>query len=801
MWKNYIVIALRELRGHAAQTTISVAGLAIGLAACLLILAHIRFETGYDHWVPDVERIYSFSARAEIQRSSDHVIIYGSAPYAAVLVFPEQVPGVEAGAVMAREEALFLKEGTAQDFEVISATPSFLDFFPLATIAGDPKRALADPGSAVLTSGAAERLFGRVDVLGRALETAGGERYKVAAVVRDLPQQTHFEADILLPFRPDPDAPLWEQSGLQQVYLTLAPGADAERVRRDLEAIIRENMAAPDFMGETVETDYTALLCPLAELHTTRGLCNMLGKPAADPDQLSAFGAIGAVILLLAIVNFANISASRSSGRRREVAMRKALGATRVQIAGQFVSESVLIAMMALTLGIGLAELANPAYSTLIGRNEPLALFAESGALIGIVLLALLAGISGGLYPAALSLRMRPASIFAGIGPPKARPWLSNALIGIQFVAGVALGVATLISHQQFRYLQSADLGFDPRDVVIVNGDHDDGEAVRALFSALQQETSFSTVALASSGPAMQGMLFAPVAATAEAAAETMEILYVTEGYFDVFGIDVRLAPGVDGLEQRWREGAVIVNEKAAARLGFARPQDALGEFVYRETDGESEPLEIIGMTRDLYLRSIQSSPQPAVFHPAKSDAPTNYLVGRIAADRSDDALTAIDRLWREVEAVVPVTSYFASDRLATTYFETLRRNRLAFAFATGIAITIAVLGLFGMAAHVVERRTHEVAIRKVLGARTLTILNLLLWQFARPVLAATVLGWAAAFYFMNSWLEEFSTRIDLGFWPFLLAGASALVIALFTVSGHAVRVARTHPALALREE
>mgnify|MGYP005840378449 CR=1 FL=1 len=800
MWKNYLVTALRELHKSALHALIGISCLAVGLATCLLILAHIDYELGYDTWAPAAERIYSFTARAEIQRSPEQLIIYGSSPYAAAIIFPEQVPGIEAGALLAQDDRRILEDGQAADLKVVSVTSSFFDFFPLPVISGSLKDAAATPSDIIMTRRTAMRLFGGTDIIDQSLETAGGDIFRVGAVVEDVPDQTHFNADIFLPYAPPPDSSAWKQSGTQQVYLELSPDADTEQIQVALEGILQDNLSPPDFGGASLSKDYTALLCPLSDLHFRRGLCNMLGKPPEDRDRLLAFGIIGGAILVLGIINFSNIAASRSLGRMREIALRKVVGATRIQIAGQFFAESVAIALMALMAGLLLAQLAQPAYATLIGRAETFSLLEASDPLFGLLLLTLIAGVAGGIYPTLLGLRIRPV-IASNSTRNGNKPWLQTLLLGAQFIAGVTLGVGALVVNAQFLHLQSMDTGFDPRNVVVIDGVHEDGAAIRALLPALEQEASIDSAALTSGGPGLSGMQFILFSGDAAGDPEPMEILSVTPGYFDAFRIDVRFASGMPDWRMRWREGGVIVNETAARRLGFPAPEAALGAYLYSPDGDEKRSLEIIGVVNDMYMHSIQSQPQPAVFQPAPTGGRIRHLIVRITEGRTEDALATIDSLWAEAEPVMPVRRAFLADLLAARYFDELRRIRLAIALATAVAIAIAVLGLFGLASLIAQRRLHEVAIRKILGATTPMILRHMLWQFLWPVLAACMLGGVAAYLLLGDWLKGFAVRIDLTPWPFLLAGLAALGIALVTVAGHALNVARTHPALALREE
>ena len=827
MWRNYLTVGLRALLHHKTYAFINIFGLAIGLAACLLLLLYVRYETGYDRWLPDAERVYQVQSigideGVRTPQQAAHGVITESLPQA----FPE----IEAIARIEGDQPVFLIDGEPRFFDMHYADPNLFQILQLPFLRGDPRRALESAEALVLSRSQAMNMFGSIDVVGRTVTgIRRGERYeqRVTGVFEDIPGNSHL--DIRMVGRITEQ--MKEECGWGCVngfvYLKLRPGADAEAINRRLPEWERRSIPPVNVGGSRVsEGDlFDWRLVNVRDVHLS-GAEGEETRPGNDRRTIVTFAVVALLILGMAAVNFVNLATARAGQRAREVALRKVLGARRRQLVAQFLGESLLITAAATLLALAAAELALPFLSTFLGAELDLAYLGEGGMLLPIVALWLAVGLAGGLYPAFYLSRYQPGEVLKAnrsSAEPIGTGRLRSALVVAQFAVSIALIVCTLIVYAQTMFARRTDIGFERTGLIQISNAN--RAAVVPVVEALQREIvrvdGVTSVAGASITAASGNTTTTNVRVPGRSEAVTVGNYSVSPDFFRTMNIRPlagRLLSRSFANDNAWtpyepEEAAaaaqraivgrgvnIVVNREAAVRLGLGTPQQAVGRQLQLDFFGEEVgllPATVVGVVENSRFRSLREPVEAMIFH---DRGIYRSLAIRFRSSDPEGVRQRIGAVWRRMVPDVPYEAAFADEQLAELYRTEAARGQ-TFAGFSLLAVLIACLGLFGLAAFTAERRTKEIGIRKVFGARSRDIVRLLAWQFSKPVILANIIAWPAAWWVMRDWLNRFDARIDLGPGPFVLAGLIALVIALGTIVGHALKVSRTHPIHALRYE
>lgn len=813
MLGNWIMVALRNLLRHKLYTTINVLGLAVGLAAALLIGIFVRHELSYNRMFDAAGDTWRVIRADHMSGREPEMTGAQSMPTAPALKqkFAEIVTTVRVGRT--REIVRKGDESIHQMFN--PADPDYFRIFNWPFLAGNPETALAQPNSTVLTKSVATKLFGDQDPMGRTLTLAGGIVLTVTGIIIDPPSNVTERPEALVsistPLRQvERTRDSWNNSWIS-TFILLAPGTDRARISADLVDFMQQNRPGLSDDG----ADYRAVLSlqSLLDIRTEP----IAGDGGTDMSVISGLVALAALILAIAGINFINLSTARATLRAREVALRKTLGARRRLIVVQFLAESLLLTLLAGLLAMALVELVmNPFQQALDIRLDKQ--FHGLPVLGGLTLaLSLLLGLLGGLYPALVLSGFRPAQVLRGGKSDGAGGrMLRTALVVAQFTVAIGLSAGTLVVLEQTRYASSQHLGFDKENVVLLRGVDSPSLAgkVDTLKERLRGDPGIVAVAGAPWAPSDASERTSSYKHTGDTQAETMTVRTdpVDYGYFEVLGATVLagrtfdkargtdeakfVAPGGERVEGR--TAATVLSISAVRQFGWASAADAIGRTIQYPQDEGDITLNVIGVVADLQYKSARSSTVASIYHAEPGEVGT--LLIRIRPDAAPGVLNRIDSLWREMAPDVPVRRQFLDERVNQLYADDIRHGKLFAAFA-GLAVLIACLGLFGLAAFTAERRTKEIGLRKVLGASVPDIVRLLVWQFSQPVLIANLIAWPLAWYGLSQWLAGFAYRVDLNPLLFLAAGAGALLIAWVTVAGHAARVAVEKPVRALRYE
>lgn len=832
MFANYLRVAYRNLVKNPLYSAINIAGLAVGLAACILISLFVRDEYSYDkHW-EHADSIYRLNTTIAIPGREPFVTVVTQGPARAALqaYFGEELEAITRFQPMSP----VIRYGDRAFAEDVHWTdPDTARMFDLEIIAGDIDQALGDNASLAVNESFAIKHFGTTDAVGEVVNIRSRELerdFRVGAVFRDLPHNTVLDFQVLAMIDEDdwvhaPELFTSWFSVNNTLFFQLRKGSSIQRVSDQLNAFTDANIQIPRGAfadGEVRSSDYISYTAqPLRDIQLNPvGVGEM--KPTGDKNQVALFAAIAALTLLIGCINFMNLATARSTQRAREVALRKVLGASRRQLVLQFLGESTLIALAGLLVGVVLVELVLPSYSAFLGKE--LALSYTSFATLGLLMaLVAIVGLLGGVYPALVLSGFRPARVLKANRSMESSgsAALRSLLVIFQFTVSIALIVATTIVFGQMRYATSMDPGFNKDGLLAIEGTGRSGAAEQqsALIAELKAQDGVRVVSASSEMPfnTTEDNTSVRIPGNPEAGSILIGLLRVDYDFFDALGsrliagrsysreyaID-RFPDSSDYRGDSQPAGNIIVNEAAVRRLGFGTPEQALGRGITismgnADSDDVNGLLTIVGVVRDMNLQSLKSVIRPEVYF--ATDEPQSYLMLRYEGD-PQRVVERTRSVWTSLFPDIPFEYAFV-DEVAAEEFRQEQNVATMLGTFSLLAVVIACLGLYGLASFTAERRTKEIGIRRVLGAKISNIVGLLLWQFSKPVVLANLIAWPIACWSMLRWLENFPYRIDA--WLLLpaclFAGAVALAISWLTVGGNAARVARRSPVEALRYE
>ncbi|MBJ7415319.1 MAG: ABC transporter permease [Niveispirillum sp.] len=830
MLRNWIMVALRNLLRHRLHALLNLSGLAVGLAACLLILLYVRNETGYDRFFKDADRIYQATIEWHVPGRKPERNAYTQMGFGPA--FKNAHPDVEDFTRFLQSRAI-ISVGDRQFYEwTFTVDPTFLRIFDFPLLAGDAATALTDPYSVVLTEEMARKYFGDAPALGQTLTLDHKYELKVTAVVASLPRNTHLDFGVLLPMGHPAGTWMIEQeknwgNTQGQTYLRLKPGASVEPLRAGMQEWVKRTFTPLQTPQGPIDLSALAFpgLRPLTSIHTEP----MGGDvtPGVSQTELTIFTAVAFLVLIIACINFMNLATARATQRAREVSVRKVVGASRAQLVSQFLGESVLMTLFALLLAIALVEVSLPGFSTFLGKELVLD-FSRDPLLLPLLLgLVLLVGIGGGAYPAFLLSSFNPAQTMksAGSGTSGGSGRLRTVLVVVQFAISITLMVATSVVYGQFIYAQHKNLGYDTENVVIVGHFLDEGvrEKRETFMDMLRADPNVAGVGVAAHIPGDGGennTVIEPLTGT-KPEQHVMRQDSVGPGFFEALGMHMVAGrtfdrtratdlvqrpdwmkenkPPPEGTKEVLLPMGVVLNESAVKALAYESPTAALGQQV-KIMDNMTTYLmgTVIGVVADFHYRSVHE-PIRAVMY-ISDEGRHHAMAIRAKAGKLQAVVDKIDRTWAELIPDRPIERSFFDVNIANQYQREQKTSQMFATFA-GLAIFISCLGLYGLASFTAERRTREIGLRKVLGASVPDIVRLLVWQFSKPVLVANLIAWPVAWFCMDRWLSDFTYRIDLNPLLFLGAGSVALAIAWVTVGLHAARVAQAKPVKALRYE
>ncbi len=816
MQHNYLALALRNLRKNGKYTFINLVGMTVGMACCFLILTYLRYERGFDTFFPKGDRLYRVNYRADF---GEEPMNLNQVPAPIGPAMPDYFPQVEATVRLFPRSISVREPQSDRQFEMentLFADSTVQDVLGLHYLYGDPETALDAPFSMVLTDETALRLFGTEQVIGRQVRVANEAMFTVSGVVRRLPHQSHLEFDMLLPFRNIPDTePASARDNVRNAmtanwlasytftYVILKKGTSPEAVNTMFPAFIKKHGHA-EFVDKQ-----TFSLFPVRDIHQYSAIPDEI-MATANPTYLRIFGIVGFLILLIAVINFVNLSTAVYLDRTKEVAVRKALGASRSALVGQFLSETMLLSFLAFLPAMGLLFVLIPMFNAQNDKYITFNLMQDWQLTLSFVGIFLLTGLLAGAYPALFASRFQPGEVFqknSATGASGGGQWLRKSLITIQFAVSIALLCGTLIMLSQLRFWQNMPLGFDAEQIISVPlssanlntvfspGDSTIRRRMNAFDELALQNPGVSEVTIASSMPGFQAPFF-PISTDKIRLEDNVFLASISVDYDfpETFKLKMLAGREFDKSYGTDHINSFVLNEMAVRTLGWATPEEAIGQNV---TSGGKQG-KVIGVVNNFNTSGLQTALNPVILDVAPGKF-TAFAV-RLKGKNPQAVIADIEKAWKEFFPEKAFDYTYLNDDLQESYVQEARMMQLSADFA-GLTILLACFGLFGLVDFTVRQRRKEIGVRKVLGASVVSVVGLLSKDFLQLVLIALVIATPVAYWAMSHWLADFAYRIDIQWYVFVLAGALAAVVAFLTVAGQTVKAAVANPVKSLRSE
>lgn len=807
MFKNFIKIAFRNLLKHKSYSLINISGLTIGMTCCILILLFVQNELTYDKHHENAERIYRVAVEADFGGNHFDMVV-AAAPLAETVV--KDYPEVEAATrFRTRGDHLVRKEGVHDTFkeeDVVYADGDIFKVFTIPVFEGNPERALSEPNTVAISRNIAAKYFEHDSPIGQTL-LMDSKPHEVTAVFEDMPHNSHFHFDFLLamPGLEESKNGMWLSNNFQ-TYLLLSKSADKTALEAKFPDMIRNYMGpqVEQYMGKSFDDamgkdlSMRLYLQKLTDIHLRSDLIAEF-EPNGNIHYVYIFTAIAFFILLIACINFMNLSTAKSAGRAKEVGIRKVVGSFRRQLVGQFLAESVMMSLLGLAFAIGLVELLLPVFN-LVADKELVTNYIQNWPMLVIMFGIMLAvGIGAGSYPAFVLSSFQPVSVLKGeVSRGEKSGKLRSALVIFQFAASVILIIGTLVVLRQLSYIQNKSLGFSKEQVIILHDAYGLDNNLQAFKNEVLRHTQIKSATVSGYLPVSSNRSntgFWPEGKSPGENAVSMQIWEVDEDYIKTMGMEIK--QGRDFSREFGTDSSgVILNENALGLFGFKEP---IGKRIYTwGRDAKTiEEFTIVGIVKNFHFESLKENITALGMHVGKSTGSISFKfeVGNVAT-----LIGFLEKTWQEFGPGQPFAYSFMDDRFAEMY-EAEQKIGHIFSLFAGLAIFTACLGLFGLASYTAEQRTKEIGIRKVLGASVPGIVVLFMKEFIRFVFFASVIAAPVAWYLMQKWLANFAFRIELGAEIFIMASLLALGIAIVTVSFQAVKAAVSNPVNSLKYE
>lgn len=819
MLKNYFKVAFRSLLKRKGYSLINIFGLATGMAVCLLIVLFVQSEISYDQHHTKGENIYRVALdRIYPGRTSSYAMIPQSIGPAIQAEFPEVKECTRVFNFTRGVGNFFMRVGdkTYEEKAVLSADSNFFRVFTGEFLTGDAATALQQPNSVVLSESTAKKIFGSAQAaMGKQFESDFDQNnsFLVTGVCKDWPQNSHFTFNVLLsvtgfPFIREPNY----TSFSAHTYLLLHPGADAEVLQRKLPLIIEKYVAGAiegsfaqsyeDF--KKAGNGYHYFFQPLQKIHL---ISDLEAEHSANGSLKSVyiFGVIAIFILFLACINFINLSTARSVERAKEVGIRKTFGSEQKALILQFLVESVLIALFALVLSLALMFVLLPLFNQLSGRQLTFGYLLNPLFLVVLLLFAILVGVVAGLYPAFVLSSFRPVTVLKGRFQSNRKGLLlRNGLVVFQFAISIILMISAIVVNQQMQFMLGDRLGFRKDQIVLIERADLLDTKTETFKTEMLKIPGVELVSGTTSMPGTENFFGTTWQKEGSKEALTGRGLVADQNFAKTLDLELKEGRffskefGTDTL-------AVVLNEKAAEELGLgANPIGARltspDEF-FNAPDGKPLVYTVVGVLKDFHYQSLHQKISPLVINnSARGGGAHSLMAVRISADHFQSAVNSIETKWREFVKDRPFHYNYFDQTLAEQYLSEKTTQKIFTVFSS-LAILIACIGLLGLVAYATQQRKREISIRKVLGATSTNIVNMLSKDFLKLVFLASLIGLPVAWWGMHRWLEDFAYRTDISWWVYLLAAFGAVLIALITVSFQSVKAAMTDPVKNLRAE
>ncbi|MCB9277853.1 MAG: ABC transporter permease [Lewinellaceae bacterium] len=812
MISNYFKIAFRNLLKNRGYSFINLFGLTVGLTCCTVIGFYIWNELSFDRYNANADRIWRLSREFFNRDGSMSLHLGHVAPPVAPLLkndFPdieETTRLFQYTGTFRKDEQLFIED------QLFVAEPNFLKIFTVPLVSGSPETALNEPYALMLSETTAKKYFNGADPVDQTLRLDGRFLFKITGVFKDFPYNSHFHPDMLASFATLRDTLIYGEEQLRtnwsnnafSTFLLLPKGYPADRLEAQFPAFLDKNMPRSNSANNTSKpSDRTSLhLQPLTDIHLRSHLDSEI-EENGDISRVYIFAVIALFVLFIACINYMNLSTARSMTRAKEIGIRKTVGAFRKEIAAQFLTEAVVLVLVSTVLATGLALLVLPFINSLLGQELQITHSMWLTLPLAILGMAVITGLLAGLYPAVVLSGFRPIQVLKGGSFERGKGGnMRKILVVGQFAVSAGLIIATLVVFRQLKFMQDKSLGLNKDHIVTMNFYTPLAAKYESFRNELLANPAVRNITRSTRLPSTR-LLDSYGSAKAQLEGDSLEqrevdLKFITVDHLFAPTYELELAAGRNYLEDQGsdRFESFIVNEAAARGIGWQSPEEAVGKRIqYGGRDAR-----IVGVYKDFNFESLHQDILPMIFFIPRDSTFFNDLSIKIDGTRTAEALDHIKKTWQTFLPDFPFDYQFLDQQYGRLYEAEQRQGRVFIGFAL-IAILIACLGLFGLAAFVAQQRVKEIGVRKVLGATTAGIVGLLSRDFLKLVLVALVIAVPLSWYLMNHWLQNFAYRIGISWWIFALAGVLAVLIAFVTVSFQSIRAALVNPVESLRSE
>ena len=806
MFRNYFKIAIRNLRKQKGFSAINIFGLAVGLATCLLISLFVIDELSYDRYNEKAERIYRIESNARINGNGFNTI---TTPFPLGIALVKDYAQIEKAVRLVNMGDILVKKDkeTIVEHGAVFADANLFEVFTLPLITGNPQTALTQPNSMVISETMAKKYFNSTDVLGKTLLTGNTINYKITGVMKDMPVQSHFHFGFIkaLSELEKSRSDEWLSNDCV-TYLLARRGSDEKTINRFVLATARKyvspqwqavfHSSLDDMIKNGNYINYPTIALTKIHLHS-----NMPDEfePNGNIQYVYIFIVIAIFILLVACINFMNLSTARSAGRSREVGVRKVLGSRRINLVSQFLTESILTSYIAMLLAIVIASLLLPYFNQVSGKKIVLGLFSKPWLIPSLLGSSLIVGLLAGSYPAFYLSSFQPIQVLKGkIASGFKSGWLRNSLVVFQFAIAILLIVGTLVIYSQLNYVRNKDLGYNREQVLTLQNINSLGTHAKAFRDEILRLPGIVNATMTKNLP--NGKDYGRDGFSKDASLKLNETVILEYWHIDadfIPTLGMEMAKGRNFSSQLPTDtSCALINETAARLLGF---KDPLNKTVYAMGFDPAIAYRIIGVVKDFHSASLHNKIAPILFNLAEERSAISF---RFRTKNIPGLIEQIESKYHGIGNMAgqPFIYSFMDDDFNRLYQSDQRTGKIFISFAV-FAIIIACIGLFGLVTYAAEQRTKEIGVRKVLGATVSHIVGLLSKDFLKLVLIAIIIGFPISWWGMSKWLEDFAYRTNISWWIFAIAALLTIMITILTVSFRAVKSALANPVTSLRSE
>lgn len=809
MIKNFFVTAIRNIKRDFLSTLINVTGFTFGITCCILILVFIQNEMSYDNFHVNIDRIYRLNMKFNVGANKFNVDM-APIPLAEELVseYPEVNASTRLFHKNYRSEFAYVKYGEKQyrEEKFFWADSNVFDVFTIPLISGDKDNVLTDLNSVVITREMAVKYFGNENPIGKLLIVEDGILYRVTGIMESMPVNSHIKFDFLASFSTHPKSrdPEWYDFAAY-TYILLDENAFPSDLEKKLPNLSEKHYA--QIVQQTMGVSYDQFLEagnyigfflePLRNVHLNSDIAGTSLEPIGDINTVYIFSAIALIILLVACINFINLSTARSGKRATEVGVRKVVGSTRKQLIIQFLSESFLLSGFAVICAILAAIIVLPFFNEILGKNLSIQLLLDTWYFLpGSVGLIILIGVVSGTYPAFLLASFKPISVLRGITPGLAKGFRSrNIMVVFQFITSVVLFIVTIVVYQQQNYIMNKNLGFNKEHLLVIKSAQKLTTSQESFKQRIKQNSNVLGASYSDSAPQMllEVKIFHKEGSVDDQN-HTLIAISADHDFVETYKID--LAKGRYFLKQMTTDDeAIILNSAAINVMGIENTDE---ERVI-QMGRQNAPLNVIGVVQDFHFQTLHVKIQPMAFLLLKNK-PGVVLSVRISPIHVEETVAYIQKTWNDFVPGQPIEYVFMDEEYNKLYTAESQSGKVFGVFSL-IAIIIACMGLFGIASLTSEQRRKEIGIRKVMGASVARITLLLNIEFIKWVMLANLIAYPIAYFAVNDWLESFEYKVELSLWMFITATVLAILTAVITVSFRTLRAATANPVNALKYE